>query len=116
MPPVAAALLVFSTSAAVLVLEILAGRLLAPFVGVTLETYTGIIGTVLAGISLGTWWGGKLADRSDPRGTLGPMLVLGGALSICSVPVVRAIGGLGLGSGPFAIVVLALLGFFAPSA
>ena len=40
--------LVVGTSAAILVLEILAGRLLAPYVGVSLETYTGIIGTVLA--------------------------------------------------------------------
>ncbi len=44
-----AIVLVVGTSAAVLVFEILAGRLLAPYVGVSLETYTGIIGTVLAG-------------------------------------------------------------------
>ncbi|MFT5563938.1 MAG: hypothetical protein ACI970_000656, partial [Myxococcota bacterium] len=36
----AAAALVFVTSAAVLVLETLAGRLLAPYAGVTLETFT----------------------------------------------------------------------------
>ncbi|MDP8954677.1 MAG: fused MFS/spermidine synthase, partial [Actinomycetota bacterium] len=45
----AAAALVFCTSAAVLVLEILAGRLVAPYVGVSIETFTGVIGTVLAG-------------------------------------------------------------------
>ena len=45
--------LVFAASGAVLVLEILAIRLLAPFVGSTLETYTVIIGTVLAGIAVG---------------------------------------------------------------
>ena len=39
--------LVAGSSAAVLVLEILAGRLLAPYVGVSLETFTGIIGIVL---------------------------------------------------------------------
>ncbi|MGH9270794.1 MAG: fused MFS/spermidine synthase, partial [Ilumatobacteraceae bacterium] len=47
--------LVFCASGAVLVLEILAGRLLAPYVGVSLATFTGIIGVVLAGISLGAW-------------------------------------------------------------
>src|SRR5262245_21287588 len=72
MPSFAAAAIVFGTSAAVLVLEILAGRLLAPHVGVTLETYTGIIGTVLAGIALGTWLGGRLADATDPRRLPGP--------------------------------------------
>ena len=116
MPPFAAGLLVFFTSAAVLVLEILAGRLLAPYVGVTLETYTGIIGTVLAGISLGTWWGGRLADREDPRRTLGPMIALGGALALCTIPAIRLFGGLRLGGGPVAIVLLAFVGFFAPAA
>ena len=36
-----ARVLVFLTAAAVLVLEILAGRLLAPFIGVSIETFTG---------------------------------------------------------------------------
>jgi len=71
MRPIAAGALVFVTSAAVLVLEIVAARLLAPYVGVTLETYTAIIGTILAAISLGTWIGGRLADR---RSTHGPAL------------------------------------------
>ena len=44
--------LVTVTSGSVLVLEILAGRLLAPYVGVNLETYTAIIGTILAGIAI----------------------------------------------------------------
>src|SRR5918999_3056529 len=115
MPRVAAGLLVFLTSAAVLVLEILAGRLLAPYVGVSLETYTGIIGTVLAGISLGTWLGGRAADRIDPRKTLGPLLILGGALALFTIPAIRLFGGASLGSGPVEIVTLALVGFFGPA-
>ena len=50
--------LVFVASGSVLVLEILAGRLLAPYVGVSLETFTGVVGVVLAGIATGTWTGG----------------------------------------------------------
>ena len=106
----------FCTSAAVLVLEILAGRLLAPYVGVTLETYTGIIGVVLAGISLGTWAGGRMADRIDPRRSLGPLLMVGGALALCTIPLIRLFGAAGLGSGPVAVVLLSLVGFFAPAA
>ena len=116
MPPVAAGLLVFFASAAVLVLEILAARLLAPYVGVTLQTYTGIIGTVLAGISLGSWYGGKLADRVDPRRLLGPILVAGGILSLLTVPLVALFGAGLAGGGPVAVVLLALVGFFAPAA
>jgi spermidine synthase len=116
MPPLAAGALVFFTSAAVLVLEILAARLLAPYVGVTLETYTGIIGTVLAAISVGTWLGGRLADRVDPRATLGPLLIGGGALALCTVPFIRLVGSANLGTGPLAVVTLAFIGFFAPAA
>ena len=116
MSAVGAGALVFLTSAAVLVLEILAGRLLAPYVGVTLETYTGIIGVVLAGISLGTWAGGRMADRVDPRRLLGPTLVLGGALALLSIPAIRLFGSIGLGAGPVAIVALSVVGFFAPAA
>ena len=108
--------MVFFTSAAVLVLEILASRLLAPYVGVTLETYTGIIGVVLAGISLGTWAGGRMADRVDPRRTLGPLLATGGALALCTIPLIRLFGSAGLGAGPIAVVTLAFVGFFAPAA
>ena len=76
-----AIVLVAGTSASVLVLEILAGRLLAPYVGVSLDTYTGIIGTILAGIAVGAWAGGALADRIDPRRLLIPLLLmLGGVL------------------------------------
>ena len=116
MPSLLAGALVFFTSAAVLVLEILAGRLLAPYVGVTLETFTGIIGVVLAGIAFGTWYGGRLADRVDPRTTLAPMLIIGGAFGVASLPLVRVFGNAGLGSGPVAIVLLATVGFFLPSA
>lgn len=108
--------LVFIASAAVLVLEILAGRLLAPYVGVTLETFTGIIGVVLAGIAVGTWQGGRLADRLDPRPLVPLAFGLGGALSIMSVPLIRVAGDAGLGDGPAAVVVLTALAFFLPAA
>ncbi|MBW3644050.1 MAG: fused MFS/spermidine synthase [Actinobacteria bacterium] len=112
----AAATLVFCTSAAVLVLEILAGRLVAPYVGVSIETFTGVIGTVLAGIALGSAAGGRLADRRDPRRLLGPTVVAGGALALASLPVVTAVGPTVAGGGPAAVVILAAGAFFAPAA
>ncbi len=111
-----AGLIVLGTSAAVMVLEILAGRLLAPHLGVTLETWTGIIGTILAGIALGTWLGGRLADRVDPRRLLGPLLIAGGALTLAVVPMVDIAGGMRLRSDPVGIVVFAALCCFLPAA
>ncbi|MGA9275516.1 fused MFS/spermidine synthase [Ilumatobacter sp.] len=107
--------LVTGTSAAVLVLEILAGRLLAPYVGVSLETFTGIIGTILAGIAVGAWAGGVAADHIDPRRLLPVLLVAGGALAMATIPIVRILGeGGGSGGGP-RILVLTAFGFL-PSA
>lgn len=50
-------------SAASLVVEIVAGRMLAPYVGMSLYTWTSVIAVVLAGFSAGHWWGGFLANR-----------------------------------------------------
>jgi hypothetical protein len=113
---VGGAALVSFTSASVLVLEILAGRMLAPFVGVTLETFTGIIGTVLAGIAVGSWLGGHAADRTDPQRFLPPLLVVGGALVIVTPAVVTVVGPTLSGDGPTQIAGLAVFGFFAPAA
>lgn len=116
MSALTARLLVFCTSAAVLILEILAGRLLAPYVGVTLETFTGIIGTVLAGIAIGAWLGGRAADRIEPRRLLAPLLVVGGILTLLAPPIINAIGPRLGGSEPVDIVTLTVLAFFLPAA
>ncbi len=109
--------LVTGTSGAVLVLEILATRVLAPYVGVNLETFTAIIGTILAGIALGAWAGGVAADRIDPRGLIPVLLVGGGALAMASIPIVRALGGdPGPDGDPGAPSVLLALWGFGPSA
>ncbi len=104
----------FFASGAVLVLEILAGRLMAPYVGVSLETFTGIIGTMLAGIAVGATVGGHMADRTPPRRLLGPTLVLGGVLTWLSLPVLSALGP-GVGSDPVSIVALTCFAFLAPA-
>jgi hypothetical protein len=116
MPALAAAVLVFLSSAAVLVLEILAARLLAPYVGVTLEVYTAIIGVILGGIAVGSWWGGKAADRMDPRNLIGPLLIAGGALSFVTIPLVDGMGAGLRGGNAATTTVLTFAAFFAPAA
>ena len=110
-----AGLLTFVAAASVLVLEIAAGRLLAPYVGVSLLTYTGIIGVILAGIALGAWIGGKAADRLGPLRLLGPTFVAGGLTAVASVPVVAFAGATNLSPQTVEIVVLAAAGFVLPA-
>ncbi|MFF9806560.1 fused MFS/spermidine synthase [Streptomyces coeruleorubidus] len=78
--PRTAAVLVFGSSAAVLVVEIVALRLLAPYLGLTLETSTMVIGIALTAIAVGSWLGGRIADQVDPRRLLGPSLGVSGAV------------------------------------
>ena len=85
----AAAALVFGSSAAVLVVELVALRLLAPYYGLTLETNTLVIGLALTAIAAGTWAGGWTADRVAPRTLLGPLLGISGAAVALTPALVR---------------------------
>lgn len=107
--------IVFAASAAVLVVEIVANRLVAPYVGVSLETFTGIIGVVLAGVAAGAAIGGRLADRYEPRLLLSGALALGGVLVWVAVPIVRVLGPWSTDT-PLSIVFLAASAFVAPCA
>jgi len=54
---------VFLTGGAVLILEVTATRILAPHFGNTIFTVSSVISVVLAALSLGYYFGGRLADR-----------------------------------------------------
>ncbi|MFJ9764100.1 fused MFS/spermidine synthase [Streptomyces erythrochromogenes] len=87
--PRTAAVLVFGSSAAVLVVEIVALRLLAPYLGLTLETSTMVIGIALTAIAAGSWLGGRVADQVDPRRLIGPSLGVSGAAVALTPAVLR---------------------------
>jgi len=100
---------VFIAAGAVLMLEILAVRLLAPYVGLTLETTTSIIGAVLAGIALGAACGGYLADRMNTRRLVVFLLLVGGMLALLIVPIVRWLGPGATGGGNLAAIGITFL-------
>ena len=111
-----ACIIVFTASASTLVIEIVAGRILAPDIGVSIYTWTSIIGVVLAGISIGAYLGGMAADRFPQQRTLGLILLAGGLSSSSVLPLV------GVASSVFAglplvarIVFLTASLFFLPS-
>lgn len=68
-------LIVFITSMSIMIIELVASRMVSKYFGNSLYTWTGIIGTVLGGISLGNYLGGRLADRFRP-GKLASVLLL----------------------------------------
>jgi len=88
-------LTIFISSGLLMVLEITAGRLLAPYIGVSLYTWTSIIGVVLAGLSLGNWIGGIWVDRGGNERAVGITLVIGGATSLLLLLLLKGVAGLG---------------------
>jgi len=70
---------VFISSFCIMVLELVAGRLIARHLGSSLYTWTAVIGVVLAGITIGNYLGGRIADRFNAGKTLAVLF------AICSV-------------------------------
>jgi len=84
-------LIVFVASACGLTLEIVAARILAPNIGVSLYTWTSIIGVVLAGISIGNYVGGRVADRFPSPTTLGIILLASGLTCLSVLPLLGVV-------------------------
>lgn len=105
--------LVFGSSAAVLVVELVALRLLAPHYGLTLETNTLVIGMALTAIAAGTWAGGWTADRVAPQPLLGPLLGISGAAVALTPAVVR---GAAASGDPNLLLLAATLSILVPGA
>jgi spermidine synthase len=103
-------------SGAVLVMEIVGLRLIAPYVGVTIQTSTAVIGFALAAIAIGAWTGGATADRTDPRRLLAPLMVAGGALVVAVLPLVRFTGALLGAADAGGVLLLAAVAVVVPAA
>ena len=115
-------LALFISSACGLIVEIVAGRLLAPYVGMSLYTWTAIIAVVLAGLSLGHWVGGVLA-APHVKVKIGSRRVawalgFGSVSALASLVLIKTVSGYlmqsSMGLVPI-IVMLATALFFLPS-
>jgi hypothetical protein len=99
-------------------LESAAFRMLAPLVGVSIYLSTGVIGVVLAGMSLGNYLGGRLAKGRSSLATLRLSLIASALAVLAVVPLLRACSGWsGLAEVPLVprILSLSFLLFFLPS-
>lgn len=75
-------LIVFISSMSVMIVELAASRIISKYFGNSLYTWTGVIGIVLGGISLGNYIGGRLADRYAPRALVRPLLLVSAVLVV----------------------------------
>ncbi|MGH3071706.1 MAG: spermidine synthase [Gaiellaceae bacterium] len=83
----ALAALVFGAGTGSLATEIAASRMLAPYFGSSTIVWANLIGIVLAGLALGYWLGGRVADRRPQHRLLG-LIVLAAALWVAMTPFV----------------------------
>ena len=73
-------LLVFTVGAATLGAEIAAARLMAPFFGDSTIIWANTIAVVLVALSIGYWFGGRMADRRPHLRGLCTLVLVAAAL------------------------------------
>lgn len=91
---IAPAATVFLASACVMVLELVAGRLVAHSLGASLYTWTAVIGVVLAGITIGYYIGGRIADKFEAKKAIAVLFCLCSASCVVTIVMNNAAGNL----------------------
>ncbi|NND64947.1 MAG: fused MFS/spermidine synthase [Gammaproteobacteria bacterium] len=108
---------VFLTGAAVLVVEIVAVRVLSPYFGNTIFTVSSVISVILAALSLGYFYGGRLSDRHPNLGWFFSIILFGGisvlVLQLMNVLILPVLGyALPITTGP---LISSVILFFIPA-
>lgn len=81
-------LIVFLCGGVVMILELVGSRILAPYLGTSIVVWTSLIGIILASLSIGYWYGGRLADRM-PTDRAFAMIILVSAALVGAIPVLK---------------------------
>jgi MFS family permease len=113
-------IVVAGNAAGAMIVEIVAGRMLAPYFGMSIHTWTTVIGVVLTGLAIGHWAGGRIADAYPGKRTaaLGLACLAGAVTTILILPLVALVAGTLSLSGvplPTAILVTGFAAFLVPS-
>jgi spermidine synthase len=83
---------VFFSSACLMMLELVAGRTVSRHFGSSLYTWTSVIGVTLAGMTIGNYTGGRLADFLPARKTIGWMLGVCSGVCVLAVALNNLVG------------------------
>ncbi|KKP57535.1 MAG: Spermine synthase [Candidatus Moranbacteria bacterium GW2011_GWF1_34_10] len=67
---------VFICGAVVMIFELVGSRILAPYLGTSIFVWTSLIGIILGSLSVGYYWGGKIADKKVTFGGLAGIIFL----------------------------------------
>ncbi|EDZ67346.1 hypothetical protein NOC27_673 [Nitrosococcus oceani AFC27] len=106
--------IVFLTGAAVMIIEILGTRMIAPFYGASLYVWSSLISVTMIALALGYFIGGRWADRAERTG-LSLIIALAALLTLLipwlTRPVLLATDPLGLRAG----ALVSALVLFSPS-
>jgi spermidine synthase len=88
-------IIVFITGAVVMALELVGSRIVAPYLGASIYVWTSLIGVILASLSLGYYWGGRLADKKPLYRTFSLLILFSaiftGIIGIVKNPVLDAV-------------------------
>lgn len=110
-------LISFTTGFSLLTYELAAARILAPSIGSSTYVWTGVIGVIIAALSIGFLVGGKLADRHNKITHVAWLLLLAGAMATLTLisydGILQSIVEIGLDSRLQSV--LAALVLFAPT-
>lgn len=108
--------IVFVCGAALMSLEMVAARVLAPALGNSIFVWGAVISSVMVALSLGYWLGGHVADRFGASRTFAPVIGAAGLLTVIAPIVARYVLPWTADLGPrTGSLVASVLIFFAPS-
>jgi len=74
--------IVFFCGAAVMIIELVGSRVIAPYVGTSVYVWTSLIGVILGSLSLGYYVGGRFADRGATLKGLATILLFAGISTV----------------------------------
>lgn len=98
----------FVAGFAIMTVELLAARIIAPYLGSSLYTWTAVIMAVMAGVGIGAWTGGRLADGKAAKLGLPASLALS-SIFVFLIPAVSDLVGATFSGASISIQIRALI-------